>query len=624
MPLSATDAAAAAVKPLPRALSLAGAAVAAATTSLILISVVVSRAHHSASSSSSSSPPPSSNASTAAPLPAPPTPSPVPEYLHHHPPPPPPIPPCPPNATHVVPCHEDDELSGERHCPPRPPPPPPPHPPEDPPPHPPHPPDHPPPPPPCRVPPPPGYRQPMAWPARRDRAWYANVELPPLAPAKLAGPPDPVRARGDWLVFPKGVGTYVEQLAGMVPLRGGEVRTALDVGCGVASFGDYLLNYGILTMSIDRRNRHKAQVQLALERGLPAMIGALGVRRLPYPTRSFDMVHCAGCLIPGNSHDELYMLEIDRLLRPGGYWVLAMPPISWKTQYDDLNRTAKGMPGEQLALEEIVKKLCWSKVSENGTIAVWRKPINHIQCEQDAKLLRSPPFCTGDDADSAWYVNTSMCLTRLPRDIAGGAVEKWPERLTAIPPRIASGETKGMPIQTYKLDSLDWKKRVDFYRTYLNLSDGSYRNVMDMNAGFGGFAAAMSEYPVWVMNVVPANLTDNTLGIIYERGLIGTYMDWCESFSTYPRTYDVLHANGVFSLYMDTCGIPYIMLEMDRILRPGGAAIIRDVPDVVHKVKDAADRLHWHSEIVDTENGGLDPEKLLIVDNSLPFPDHPA
>lgn len=464
----------------------------------------------------------------------------------------------------------------------------------------------------------------MAWPARRDRAWYANVELPPLAPAKLAGPPDPVRARGDWLVFPKGVGTYVEQLAGMVPLRGGEVRTALDVGCGVASFGDYLLNYGILTMSIDRRNRHKAQVQLALERGLPAMIGALGVRRLPYPTRSFDMVHCAGCLVPGNSHDELYMLEIDRLLRPGGYWVLAMPPISWKTQYDDLNRTAKGMPGEQLALEEIVKKLCWSKVSENGTIAVWRKPINHIQCEQDAKLLRSPPFCTGDDADSAWYVNTSMCLTRLPRDIAGGAVEKWPERLTAIPPRIASGETKGMPIQTYKLDSLDWKKRVDFYRTYLNLSDGSYRNVMDMNAGFGGFAAAMSEYPVWVMNVVPANLTDNTLGIIYERGLIGTYMDWCESFSTYPRTYDVLHANGVFSLYMDTCGIPYIMLEMDRILRPGGAAIIRDAPDVVHKVKDAADRLHWHSEIVDTENGGLDPEKLLIVDNSLPFPDHPA
>ncbi|KAG4157856.1 hypothetical protein ERO13_D02G089000v2 [Gossypium hirsutum] len=27
--------------------------------------------------------------------------------------------------------------------------------------------------------------------------------------------------------------------------------------------------------------------------------------------------------------------------------------------------------------------------------------------------------------------------------------------------------------------------------------------------------------------------------------------NWCEGFSTYPRTYDLIHANGVFSLYQD-------------------------------------------------------------------------
>ena len=59
---------------------------------------------------------------------------------------------------------------------------------------------------------------------------------------------------------------------------------------------------------------------------------------------------------------------------------------------------------------------------------------------------------------------------------------------------------------------------------------------------------------------------------------------------------------------------------MDRILRPGGAAIVRDRADVVLKVKKDADLLQWHSRIVDTENGPLDPEKLLIVDNSLPLP----
>lgn len=122
--------------------------------------------------------------------------------------------------------------------------------------------------------------------------------------AKVAAGQDPVRARGEWLVFPEGVGTYVEQLELMVPLRGGAVRTALDVGCGVASFGNYLLSYGILTMSIAPRDRHEAHVQFALERGLPAMIGALGAHRLPYPSRSFDMVHCAGCLVPCTTHAD--------------------------------------------------------------------------------------------------------------------------------------------------------------------------------------------------------------------------------------------------------------------------------------------------------------------------------
>lgn len=48
------------------------------------------------------------------------------------------------------------------------------------------------------------------------------------------------------------------------------------------------------------------------------------------------------------------------------------------------------------------------------------------------------------------------------------------------------------------------------------------------------------------MNVVPVHAPD-TLPIIFERGLIGIYHDWCESFGTYPRTYDLLHADHLFS-----------------------------------------------------------------------------
>jgi len=60
------------------------------------------------------------------------------------------------------------------------------------------------------------------------------------------------------------------------------------------------------------------------------------------------------------------------------------------------------------------------------------------------------------------------------------------------------------------------------------------------------FAAALINLPVWVMNVVPIHEPD-TLTFIFDRGLIGVYHDWCESFNTYPRTYDLLHSVFLFS-----------------------------------------------------------------------------
>ena len=35
-----------------------------------------------------------------------------------------------------------------------------------------------------------------------------------------------------------------------------------------------------------------SQVQFALERGVPALIGVMASIRLPYPSRAFDMAHC--------------------------------------------------------------------------------------------------------------------------------------------------------------------------------------------------------------------------------------------------------------------------------------------------------------------------------------------
>lgn len=66
----------------------------------------------------------------------------------------------------------------------------------------------------------------------------------------------------------------------------------------VASWGGDLLDRGILTVSLAPRDNHEAQVQFALERGIPAILGIISTQRLPFPSNSFDMAHCSRCLIP--------------------------------------------------------------------------------------------------------------------------------------------------------------------------------------------------------------------------------------------------------------------------------------------------------------------------------------
>lgn len=70
----------------------------------------------------------------------------------------------------------------------------------------------------------------------------------------------------------------------------------------VASWGAYLMSRDILPLSFAPRDTHEAQVQFALERGVPALIGVLASKRLPYPSRAFDMAHCSRCLIPWGQH----------------------------------------------------------------------------------------------------------------------------------------------------------------------------------------------------------------------------------------------------------------------------------------------------------------------------------
>lgn len=129
------------------------------------------------------------------------------------------------------------------------------------------------------------------------------------------------------------------------------------------------------------------------------------------------------------------------------------------------------------------------------------------------------------------YKEMDTCITPFPEvsskdEVAGGQLKKFPARLFAVPPRIAKGSIQGVTAESYQEDNKLWKKRLNVYKRINRLIGTTrYRNVMDMNAGLGGFAAALESPKSWVINVVPT-IAKNTLGVIYERGLIGIYHDW--------------------------------------------------------------------------------------------------
>ncbi|XP_057729134.1 probable methyltransferase PMT24 [Arachis stenosperma] len=453
----------------------------------------------------------------------------------------------------------------------------------------------------CLVPLPEGYQIPIRWPQSREKIWFNNAPHTKLVEVK--GHQNWVKVTGEYLTFPGG-GTqfkngalhYIEFI--QKSLRniawGKRSRVILDVGCGVASFGGYLFEKDVLTMSFAPKDVHEAQVQFALERGIPATLGVMGTKRLPYPGSVFDLIHCARCRVPWHIEGGKLLLELNRVLRPGGYFVWSATPVYQKDPED---------VGIWKDMVEITKSMCWDLVvigkdKLNGVAAaIYRKPTDN-EC-YNRRPKNEPPICDeSDDPNKAWNVSLQNCMHKVQVGASErGSVwpEQWPLRLEKPPYWLNSqvGVYGREASVEFTADYKHWKNVIS--HSYLNgmgINWASIRNIMDMNAAYGGFAAALKNWKVWVMNVVPFDFPD-TLPIIYERGLFGIYHDWCESFSTYPRSYDLLHADSLLSKLKDRCNIVAVIAEVDRMLRPEGYLIVRDNVETTSEIESIAKSLHW-------------------------------
>ncbi|KAJ0086202.1 hypothetical protein Patl1_08212 [Pistacia atlantica] len=494
----------------------------------------------------------------------------------------------------------------------------------------------------CVVPLPEGYRRSIKWPKSRSKIWYYNVPHTKLA--EIKGHQNWVKVDGEYLTFPGG-GTqfkngalhYIDFIQNVSPFLftislllqgpsgawtytgdtvyliltdvsapsrpdiawGSRSRVILDVGCGVASFGGFLFEKDVLAMSFAPKDEHEAQVQFALERGIPAILSVMGTRRLPYPSSVFDLIHCARCRVPWHIEGGALLLELNRVLRPGGYFVWSATPVYQKLPED---------VGIWIAMSELTKSMCWDlktikKDKLNGVAAaIYQKPTSNDCYKKRPK--NEPPLCNeSDDPNAAWNVSLKPCMHRIPVDKSKRGSQwplQWPLRLEK-PPYWLNSEVgvygKAAP-EDFTADYQHWKHVV--FNSYLNgigIDWSNVRNVMDMRAVYGGFAAALKDLKMWVMNVVPIDSPD-TLPIIYERGLFGLYHDWCESFSTYPRTYDLLHADHLLSIIKKRCNLKAVIAEVDRILRPDGSLIVRDDVETISEVEGLIKSLQWEIRMV--------------------------
>ncbi|KAK8505017.1 hypothetical protein V6N12_073783 [Hibiscus sabdariffa] len=500
----------------------------------------------------------------------------------------------------------------------------------------------------CLVPPPNGYKPPIRWPKSRKECWYRNVPYDWINKQKssqnwLKKKGNKFLFPGGGTMFPKGVGAYVNMMQDLIPeMIDGTIRTAIDTGCGVASWGGDLLDRGILSISLAPRDNHEAQVQFALERGIPAILGVISTQRLPFPSSSFDMAHCSRCLIPwiefGNDlvvFDEHmlkwfkfpFVIVIVSLMSndlvsshtpPGGFWVLSGPPVNYEHRYRGWNTTEEEQRALSEKLQDLLTSMCFTVYARQDDIAVWQKSSDYSCYEKLASPDLYPAKCDDSiEPDLAWYTPLRPCVVaprpKLKRTSLD-SLQKWPERLKIKPERIS--DTPGGNGNAFNRDGRKWKVRAKHYKKLLpTLGTDQIRNVMDMNTVYGGLAAALINDPLWIMNVV-SSYAVNTLPMIFDRGLIGTYHDWCEAFSTYPRTYDLLHVDGLFTAESHRCEMKYVLLEMDRILRPEGHALIRESIYFIDAIDILAKAVRWNCRKEDTEEGG-EKEKILVCQKSL-------
>ena len=248
-----------------------------------------------------------------------------------------------------------------------------------------------------------------------------------------------------------------------------------------------------------------------------------------------------------------WFLEVDRVLKPGGYFVIFASVWQTLTFKDHV--------------EDWSKALGWEKIKGAGKdMAAFRKPSEDLPTPKPPSLI-----CPEDEALQPSF------------------------RRLHVPCRYPTIAPSPPPAEKYiSLEEAYVKKILSFIP-----KSSSFINILDDSSYNGTFGSAVKEQipNSWTLNIQPVASAEfhirstggfslNYAGLanyiqavpydglrsVFAQGQVGLYHDWCYMFPNYPRVFDFIHMRDLHVSHQ-SC-LTQIVLEMDRLLRPGGYLVL--------------------------------------------------
>lgn len=108
-------------------------------------------------------------------------------------------------------------------------------------------------------------------------------------------------------------------------------RRVLEVGCGAAQCGRWLVSQGASVVAIDLSAGQLAHAQrLSASTAIAVPLVQADAGRLPFRPECVDLACSAFGAVPFAADSAAVMAEVARVLRPGGRWVFSVThPIQW-------------------------------------------------------------------------------------------------------------------------------------------------------------------------------------------------------------------------------------------------------------------------------------------------------